>query len=723
LRLTGDGLFEIDGISGEVLKEFSRRREDIERLMEEKGWQGAKSASLATEITRSGKEQHDIKVLQDDWENRAQSHGFDAKNFMIDRGESIPIDNWFTSIKDKLQTFISGFKTKEAVSESFAANACVNVAIETLSQRTSVFTERALFTESLKHSLVHDEPISQESIREAISEEKAKQNLYAARCVTTKETHLTTPWLLTLEAETIARVAHNKESVKAIATIQEVASFQKSRKSYLTHAMTASQTESMIALLTTKDRYLAIQGYAGVAKTTMLAEARLLMEEKGYQLRGVAVASSAANELQTKAGIRADVFPTVYQELKDAPKLSLRNSIFIVDEASMLSSPQGHALLKHIERTGARLVLVGDRTQLPSVNNGRMFGLIQDYGIETTVMNDIVRQKNETLKEAVIHTTRGEIKEALNKLDIQELSTHEARIQWIANRWLSMSEKERDSTLLFAPTHRDRASITTLIRHGLTENGDLTEQSLSQEVLRSKSMEPIQERFTAYYQKDDVVRFNQDFKRHSITKNQYYRVDSILSKHRRDNVLPLIDNQGKKLNFSLKSLPHYKTHTASFERPIEIYHTESLELKVGDKLMWTRNFKSDGIRNGEVLKLKMIQNDTVILETKDGQPMSLQNDHPALKHLDYSYVLTNYKVQGKDAPYGIGLMESYHKFGATMKNFYVQISRAIHGMTLVTDDKKELHDAIRRNVDEKQAALDMISSHKLQEHNLRLEII
>lgn len=720
LRLTGDGLFEIDGIPDRVLKEFSRRREDIERLMEERGWHGAKSASLATEITRSGKEEHNIHMLERDWEARAKVHEFDAKYFMLNRGEPLPSDGFLNSIKGKLSDFYSKLKSKEVIPESLAASACVNVAIETLSQRTSVFSERALFAESLKHSLVHEHAISQEVITSAISKEKASQNLYAAQCTVTKEHYLTTPWLLTLEAETIARIDKHKGAVKAMATFQEVESFIKKRKPEFKFAMTASQTESMLTLMTTKDRYLAIQGYAGVAKTTMLSEARLLIEEKGYQLRGIAVASSAVNELQTKAGIQSDVFPTVYQEIKNAPRRSLSKTVFIVDEASMLSSPQGHALLKHIERTDARMVLVGDRAQLPSVNNGRIFGLIQDYGIETTVMKDIVRQKNEILKEAVMHTTRGELQEAFEKLDFVELSTQEMRRSWIADQWLSMSQERREDTLLFAPTHRDREAITHLIRQGLKDEGTL-KGGVSKTVLKSKAMEPIQQRFVAYYQKGDVVRFNQDFIRHRVEKNQYYSVGNISSKHRRNNVLPLVDEHGKTLSFALKSLPHYKAHTAAFERPIEIYQGASMELAQGERLMWTRNFKVDRVRNGELIRVEAIRADGVTLKTRDGQTQTFPNDHPALKHLDYSYVLTNYKVQGKDAPYGIGLMESYHKFGATMKNFYVQISRAIHGMTLVTDHRDELREAIHRNVDEKKAALDMLSSQKLNGHELRFK--
>ena len=104
-------------------------------------------------------------------------------------------------------------------------------------------------------------------------------------------------------------------------------------------------------LLTNKDRFIAIQGYAGVAKTTMLAETRLMMEEKGFQLRGITIASTAGHELQMKAGIRSDVFPVVHQELNKAKTGALTKTVFIVDEASMLSSPQAHALFKHIERT------------------------------------------------------------------------------------------------------------------------------------------------------------------------------------------------------------------------------------------------------------------------------------------------------------------------------------------------------------------------------------
>ncbi len=86
--------------------------------------------------------------------------------------------------------------------------------------------------------------------------------------------------------------------------------------------------------------------------------------------------------------------------------------------------------------------------------------------------------------------------------------------------------------------------------------------------------------------------------------------------------------------------------------------------------------------------------------------------------MEHGYVLTTYKAQGKDKPYAIGLMESNQKFSANLQNFYVQISRAVHGMTLVTDDKEKLTQAIHKNIEQKPASLDIIDSKRLQMHQM-----
>lgn len=68
------------------------------------------------------------------------------------------------------------------------------------------------------------------------------------------------------------------------------------------------------------------------------------------------------------------------------------NSIFIIDEASMIDAPLFNSLLDAIP-DGARIFILGDKNQLPSVECGAVFGSLisseslKDYIVELTVSN------------------------------------------------------------------------------------------------------------------------------------------------------------------------------------------------------------------------------------------------------------------------------------------------------------------------------------------------
>lgn len=721
LKIGEHGLFEIESVPDVINQCFSSRRKEIVEQMEERGLDGAKAASMIAEISRPKKEKHDLNDLMKSWKETAQNLGFNEQVFRENQQKSQIQQSSLAKIKEKILDFFN-FDSGDTSLENNRVLECVTVAIEKLSQRTSVFSERVLVFESMKHSLVMDKAVSLESIKESIQELKSQDKLYSDVCPTTQKTLLTTPWLLTMEAESIARIENNKGMVSPISTLSKVNAFQKQYNDTHEMKMTRSQQEAMKSILTTKDRYTAVQGYAGVAKTTMLSWAKDLIEEEGFKVRGLTIASSAAQEMTEKSGIKTDVFPLVLQEVKNAKNAALKKTVFILDEASMLSSPQGHELIKQIERTQARLILVGDKAQLPSVNNGRLFGLVQEYDIHTTTMDEIVRQKNPEALQAVQHAIKGQVKEAIEKLHhVEEKASYGDRIDWIAKEWLSYSEDKRKNTLIFAATHKHRAEITEKIREGLKEEGILNGESLKLTSLKAQNLEAIQQRSIGYFTQGQIVRFNQNFDTKDIKQGHYYQIDKIEAKHRQKNALPLIDENGHKILFPLKLLPTYKTHTAAFERVLEVYHKNVLDIHRNETIIWTKNFKKDDIHNGERATLINFDEKQVSIRLASGKQIDLPVSHPALQHMEHGYVLTTYKAQGKDKPYAIGLMDSHQKFSANLQNFYVQISRAVQGMTLVTDDKEKLIQAIHKNNELKPASLDIVDSKKLKEHEIKYQ--
>lgn len=716
MRDAGDGLFEIEGMSKELLKEFSTRREDIVEYMDEKGWSGASAASAATVLTREDKEEYDLETLRVGWLERAEKHGFDGHQFVEDIRAAKSNPNIFERVKS--QVFAKFFNKEDL--QHMKAREAVSVAIETISQKSSVFEARKLKEYALKHTLTGADVVTSRAIDKAIKEKIQDQSLYKGFDPYTKKSVLTTPWLLTVEAETLARIENNKGVMSSITSKKDVIDFQKKHALNARFQLTPSQKQAMLQFLTNTDRYMAIQGYAGVGKTTLLNLTREVAENEGFKLRGIAVTSSAANELSLKAKIQSDVFPIVHSELLRANKKELEKTIFIVDEASMLSSPQGHELIKLIEQKNSRLYLVGDDSQFHTVKNGRIFGLSQEYGIQKAVMTDNIRQKNQQLKEAVMHTIQGEVYDAVEKInEVRVYKTHESRVEHMANSYLDLSDHVRENTLLFAPTHKNRREITEIIREGLKKEGAIGQDETKFTVLKNKALEEAQLYYTQYYEEGDVIRFNMDSRRLGIRKGDYLTVSKIDTKNKQENSLRLIRDDLKEVKFRLNELPIYQSTRAGFKRHIEVYKQDAIDLSAGDRILWTRNFKQEGISNSERAKITSITEDDVALTLDNGETKVLPKTHSALKHLDHGYVFTTIKVQGKDKMYGIGLMESHNEFSATLKNFMVQISRAICSMKLVTDDKDRLVRALELNDDVKKSAIDFVTGETLSAHQER----
>lgn len=178
--------------------------------------------------------------------------------------------------------------------------------------------------------------------------------------------------------------------------------------------------EALSGFLTDTDysKIFILNGYAGTGKTTLISATVSALKDLGIKCVLLAPTGRAAKVLTRYSGQSAyTIHKKIYREKTTADyesKFSLnlnrdRNTVYIVDEASMLSSsadgtsPFGSGdlladLISYVRQgRECRLILVGDDAQLPPVGSDFSPALepseLLPYGqVEYGTMNEVVRQ-------------------------------------------------------------------------------------------------------------------------------------------------------------------------------------------------------------------------------------------------------------------------------------------------------------------------------------------
>jgi ATP-dependent exoDNAse (exonuclease V) alpha subunit len=144
--------------------------------------------------------------------------------------------------------------------------------------------------------------------------------------------------------------------------------------------------------------------------------------------------------------------------------------LYVLDESSLASTRQVHEFVNRLHPND-RVLLVGDRRQHEAVEAGRPFAQLQDAGMKTVKLEEIVRQKDPELKQVVEQLARGEVREAIQNLDrqgrVHEIQGHDERIGAIARDYA----KSPENTLVVSPDNRSRAEINQRIHVELQRSG------------------------------------------------------------------------------------------------------------------------------------------------------------------------------------------------------------------------------------------------------------
>ena len=148
----------------------------------------------------------------------------------------------------------------------------------------------------------------------------------------------------------------------------------------------------------------------------------------------------------------------------------------------------------------------------------------------------------------------------------------------------------------------------------------------------------------------------------------------------------------------------------------EVYRSETIELRAGDRIRWTRNDAGLGLVNSGAAEIAGIRNGRVVFRLEDGRRLELDGYDPQLRHLDHAWCSTVHAFQGRTVDNVIAAMEANHPHLTTAKSFFVEISRARDRAELVTDDAAALRERLEAVTGERISALEGIGEAVQREH-------
>lgn len=689
-----DSMFEIKGVSGEAMAAFSTRSAAIEAALGERSTTREEASAAEKQIaaldTRQAKVSADQASLVKDWRETADKAGFGYE-------ARLTLAN---AAKEKAAT--PEHKTDIAMRGDMAADRNIAHAAEKLGERQSVFSASDLQEEAGRVELGK---VSYAQIVEAIDRATKQGDLQPRVYVdrrgaefsgfTTRNNVENEAKLLRLEEQgrgIVPPISSRMDAAKAVASA--AAAGQRAGFGW-----NADQRTATTQLLTSQNRITALQGFAGTAKTTtVLATLAREAEARGVSVTALAPTASAAMVLGDALGTRGD---TVARHLLSPEHASFgKPAVWIVDEASLLSARDTAKLFEQAEKQNARIILVGDIKQLGSVEAGAAFAQLQCAGMETARLGEIVRQTNVTTKEAVLASIEGDARKALAALDrgggkIIETPDRADRFTAIAKDYAALDKAARNKTLVIEPSREGRDTLTADIRTALTKSGALTGPAVSTQSLVAKGLTRAEARDPMNYAKGDIVRFIRDYADKGVSRGEAYRVmgvDPVKS------AIALKAEDGRDIDWRLRQWGAGKA---------QAFTPQTLELKTGDRIQFTRNDREAGRINGGRGEVTAIDKNirTAAIRSPRGQTQTLSLDAPRDQHIRHAYVDTAFAAQGRTADHVMIHADSRAANLVDQKSFYVGISRAKETVAIYTNDRAKLVSAINERAGIAQTAI------------------
>jgi conjugative relaxase-like TrwC/TraI family protein len=647
---------EIKGYTREYLEASSPRREKIKEHMEAAGVSGAGAAEIAAHQTREGKLHLSQEEVRAAHQKMAANYGQQPQRVLAEAA------------------LHGGIELKLESSQRAAHNG-MSYARERGMEREAVVDERTLMRDALKHTMGEARlpEVRAEFDRRAMDGnlvELERRDGHAGRAYTTRE-------MRGYEHELIERMMEGRDT-RDVLTAGNVRELTMQTHSHLS----VSQRNAVETVLMSRDQIMALEGVAGAGKTTSLAAVREAVEREGYDVEGLAPTSRAAQKL-AEAGIETQ---TLQRHLARGEQPDDgQKRLYVIDESSMASTRQMHTFVERLKKQD-RVLFVGDTRQHEAVEAGRPYGQLQEAGLRTAHLDEIMRQKDPTLKEVVEQLARGDVGEAIGNLNKQgrvlEIKDREERLREIAREYVHSPER----TLVVSPDNESRREINQHIHRAMQEEGKISGEEHRVHVLYARQDVTGADRQHAQnYAKDDVLRYSKGSKSLGISAGEYARVtatDQVM------NTITVKRHGGEELSYDPRRL-----------QGVTVYRDAERTFAQGERVQLTAPYHAETLANRELGTVENIdKKGNLKLKMDSGREVEFNaRQYP---HMDYGYAVTSHSSQGQTADRVLVHVDSAEANGELLNSrmAYVSVSRAQFDVKIYTNDAKTLGQELSRNV-------------------------
>jgi conjugative relaxase-like TrwC/TraI family protein len=660
------GAPEIKGYSQDYLDASSQRQNQIIEHMQQNGLSGYEAAEISAHATRDKKQiQSPAEVLSA--HRRLASEFGNQPDRVVAGARERSRERTMDHVPERTQQ---------------AAREAVTFARERGFEREAVADERALFRDALRRGMgetTYGQVRASVEARLASGEFElvSRRKHDTARQFTTAET-------IHAEKEVLRRMHEGQGRAEQIMPVQQAVA----HSAKYPHLNTAQRT-SAEEILTSRDVVQGLQGSAGVGKTTALETLREAAEQRGYMVEGFAPTSRAAQQLRD-AGISAD---TLQGFLARSKQPTPERHLYMVDESSLASTKQVRDFFQKLN-PGDRVLFIGDTRQHQGVEAGKPFEQLQQAGMKTAKLDQIVRQKDPDLLRAVEHLSRGEVAEGIALLEQQgrvtEISDPQKRIASIARNYADSP----GNTIIVSPDNASRREINQAVRAKLQERGLVEPENHSMRVLATRSdMTGADRAWAARYEVGDVLHYQRGSTAIGIEPRSYARV---VSTDPKANSLTIEKPDGQQVTYDPSRL-----------RGISAYREIERDFATGDRLQFTAPNRELGVANRDLGTIQNIDEDRNIVVCMDGgKDRTLSFNADEMRHFDHGYAVTSHSSQGLTSERVLVNMDTnVHPELINNRFAYVSVSRASLDAQIFTNDAAALAESLSHDVT-KASAID-----------------